>query len=399
MSTIDDLGEFLYRRLKPLLPLERLGLALLQDNGKRLTLRFLKTAYRSVSLGKNYTRSMSLGSLREVFSESAPRIIQDLGEYLKDHPRSDATRFLAAEGLRSSLACPLKVDKRRVGFLFCGARRPRAFTPSHAVVIEAAAGRIAQVLEKLHLIEQLRSSKFSHMEMLGFVSHELKRPLSNIVMDGGMLVDGYLGDVNPAQRDALQKIIYRADYLANLVQVYLNMSRFETEPLPVHYEQDVDLVERVIRPAMFLNLYTLDTHPVGTEFPERPVPCTCDPDLLRIALANLLSNAVKYAFEKGRIEISLVQTRAASTVSVYNQGPGFPPEEKTRLFARFARVQTPELLKRGGTGLGLYTCWKIVGLHGGDIRADSKPGEWARFSFTIPNRRRSATPVLRKGGK
>lgn len=370
---------------------------MLQDEGRRLSLRFLKTSYRKIALGKAYTRSMSLGSLREVLNARVPRVLHDLDEHLADFPRSDTSRFLVSEGLRSSLACPLRVDRRRIGFLFCSSRTPRIYSRRHVVLIEALSARIAQALEKLVLIEQLRSSKYSHMEMLGFVSHELKRPLSNIVMDGGMLVDGYLGEVNPAQRDTLKKIIYRADYLANLVQVYLNMSRFESEPMPVRYEQGVDLIERVIRPAMFLNLYTLDTHPVRTEFPENPALCTCDPDLLRIAMANLLGNAVKYAFEKGRIEISLEQKQGRSTISVFNQGPGFPAGEKDKLFKRFSRAQTPELLKRGGTGLGLYTCWKIITLHSGEIWADSSPGEWARFSFKIPNRRRIGSSGSRRG--
>jgi len=384
------------------LTLDRLGLALLQDEGRRLSLRFLKTAYRKTALGKAYARSMSLGSLRPVLTSGTPRVISDLDVYLKKNPRSDTSRFLAAEKIRSSMAVPLKVNRRRVGFLFLSSRTPRAYPPRHVALARAAAGRIAQILDKLHLIEQLRASKYSHMEMLGFVSHELKRPLSNIVMDGGMLVEGYLGDVNPAQRDALKKIIYRADYLANLVQVYLNMSRFEADPLPVHHEQGVDLVERVIQPAMYLNLYTLDNHPVKTDFPPRPAPCTCDPDLLRIAMSNLLSNAVKYAFEKGRIEITLRQTGRWSTISVHNQGPGFPPGEKEKLFKRFSRAQTPELLKRGGTGLGLYTCWKIITMHKGEIWADSLEGEWARFSFKIPNRHRIGVPGTgreKKGGK
>jgi K+-sensing histidine kinase KdpD len=69
---------------------------------------------------------------------------------------------------------------------------------------------------------------------------------------------------------------------------------------------------------------------------------------------------------------------------VWNEGPGFPESEKIRLFKRFSILQTPELARRKGHGVGLYVTWKIIMLHGGRIWADSKHGEWAVFTFEIP---------------
>jgi len=71
-------------------------------------------------------------------------------------------------------------------------------------------------------------------------------------------------------------------------------------------------------------------------------------------------------------------------LAVWNEGPGFPEAEKSRLFRKFSRLQTPELLKQKGTGVGLYTSWRIVRLHGGRIRADSEEGHWAEFRVELP---------------
>jgi len=71
-------------------------------------------------------------------------------------------------------------------------------------------------------------------------------------------------------------------------------------------------------------------------------------------------------------------------VTVWNEGPGFPESERGKLFRKFSRLQVPELLRRKGSGVGLYTSWRIVNLHGGRISARSEPGAWAEFSFTIP---------------
>jgi hypothetical protein len=54
------------------------------------------------------------------------------------------------------------------------------------------------------------------------------------------------------------------------------------------------------------------------------------------------------------------------------------------LFKRFSRLKSPELMKEKGTGVGLYTTWRIIQLHHGRIIADSAPGEWASFTFRIP---------------
>ena len=74
------------------------------------------------------------------------------------------------------------------------------------------------------------------------------------------------------------------------------------------------------------------------------------------------------------------------TLSVRNDGEGIPAEKKGQLFQRFSRLDTsPAAAGKKGTGLGLFICKEIIEKHGGQIWADSKAGEWAKFSFTLPN--------------
>jgi len=106
--------------------------------------------------------------------------------------------------------------------------------------------------------------------------------------------------------------------------------------------------------------------------------------LLQIVVVNLLSNAVKYGNEGGEVRLTVRNEDDRLITSVWNEGPGFPEEEQSKLFRKFSRIQTPELLQRKGTGVGLYTTWRIVQSHQGRIEARSKHGEWAEFTFTIP---------------
>ena len=93
---------------------------------------------------------------------------------------------------------------------------------------------------------------------------------------------------------------------------------------------------------------------------------------------------MKYGNVHGIVRISITADAETLKVSVWNTGPGFPESEKKNLFKKFSRIQTPELMSRKGSGVGLYMCWKIVTLHGGQIRADSTVGKWAEFTLEIP---------------
>jgi signal transduction histidine kinase len=111
---------------------------------------------------------------------------------------------------------------------------------------------------------------------------------------------------------------------------------------------------------------------------------TCDPDLLKIVLMNLVGNAAKYGNAYGEIRIGLQEDEGQWTISVENDGPGFPESSIPKLFRKFSRLNIPELHRESGTGIGLYNAWRIIAHHGGKIWAESKQGEWAKFSFSVP---------------
>ena len=109
-----------------------------------------------------------------------------------------------------------------------------------------------------------------------------------------------------------------------------------------------------------------------------------DPTLLRIVVDNLLSNAAKYGCKGGRIVLELGEADGEARLSVWNEGEGVRAEDLPRLFGKFVRLDRPSAEARKGTGLGLFVSREIVERHGGRIWAESEPGQWARFTFTIP---------------
>ena len=334
---------------------------------------------------KGYGANIKDSALEKVFSAMNPRIINDLEEYLKNHKTSESTELLLKEGINSSLTCPLSVEGRPVGLLFLSSKKRNEYTKDHLAILLEIIERFGQAVEKTLRIEKLSEAINSYMEMLSFVSHELKSPLDSIISLGNTLSAGYFGKMDEKHRDYVLRMVSKAKYLREMTGEYLTLSRFESNQIGLNLSQidfckDIlDEAIEIIVPQIFEKNIKLNRN-----FPEEGAPLQCDMTLIKVVINNLLSNAVKYSNEDGVVDLNTSLTDEELTFSVKNTGPGFPPEAKSRLFRKFSRIETGELMKRKGTGVGLYTSWKIINLHSGDIGADSKEGEWALFTFTIP---------------
>jgi signal transduction histidine kinase len=377
--------DFLFSETRSIMPCDRIGVALLEDESMRLRLYYVVASYEPLYLDAEYSSDISRSSLEAVFSSGMPRLINNLETYYKTHPESESTRLLLKEGVHSNMTCPLTVEGRPVGLLFRSSRRPDAYSVREIRLHLEMAERLSQAVEKAYRIEQLSAAFSAYMEMLGFVTHELKSPLSSIIMLGETLVDGYFGAMEDKPREIVKRIMRKAEYLHSLSDEYLNLSRFETGAMqlktrPVDFRAEViDPAVEIVAPQIEANRVEFENSPAG-----RLGPVECDPDLMKIVVVNLLSNGVKYGTVHGRLRLSAEHREGGLRLSVWNKGPGFPESEKKYLFRKFSRLHTPELANRKGSGIGLYISWKIVALHGGRMWASSEPGQWAEFGCEIP---------------
>jgi len=385
--------DYLFESTQALIPCDRIGLAFIDPDGQRVTSYYNRAAYEPLAIDADYSEDLRGSSLRAVLETGLPRIIGDLEVYLEEHPRSRSTRLLVGEGVRSNLTCPLSVEGRVVGFIFRSSRMADTYRSKHIELQMAIAERLSQAVEKAWRIEELEQANHAYTQMLGFVSHELKSPVASMVTDARLLADGYLGDVPPQQKDKLERLIRKGEYLLDLVREYLDLARVEGGELEAHLRPSVHVRSEVVDDAIELVHSHLETRGmrlvVVTPGEPNPAVC-CDPALMRVVLINLLDNAIKYGREGGEIRVTLevVTSRrvrpAALRISVWNEGAGFSPAQRNRLFRRFSRLDDPDTKGTKGTGVGLYNSWRIVQLHHGHITADAKKGEWARFTVEIP---------------
>lgn len=399
-ESLDAVMNFVFESIQPISKCDRMSVAFIEEDGNRLVSYWTRADYEPVLLTNGYAADLQGTSLAPVLESGQPRVINDLVAYLDEHPRSVSTKLIAKEGMRSSMTCPLVVEGRPVGFLFRSSRQPSAYDDHQVRLHLAMAERLSQAVEKAWQIQQLTKANSAYFEMLGFVSHELKSPLASTVMDAKVLTGGYLGPLMPKQQDSLERIIAKCNYLLGLIGEYLDLARVEGGELEPGFRQDVPFIDDIVENAIDIVRPQVEAKNMVLmrNWDALAQQAECAPDLMRIVLVNLLSNAVKYGNEGGEIRVDAAMKDGALHFSVWNEGPGFPIEEQGKLFRKFSRLQTPELLQRKGTGVGLYTTWRIVQAHHGKIRARSKHGQWAEFTVDIPQPVEAPTPTPQEAG-
>ena len=240
--------------------------------------------------------------------------------------------------------------------------------------------------EELSLINQkIEQSNRNYMQTLGFVTHELKAPLAAIQMLIATMVDGYLGKVSPQVSDFFVRIQRNCEELQDMVRDYLDLSRLERGEL-VANKSLIDLSKTVVEMTMDQTAVFFRSRKINVEVDcPAELPVVADPSLLRIALNNFLTNAAKYGREGGRATVTVKLEDGRVTMSVWNEGEGFPAEAADHLFEKFFRVRNSSTHSKRGSGIGLFTVKNIAELHGGRAWAESEPGAWAAFHLSFPS--------------
>jgi len=384
--SLNDALRLLFEATHELSPCDRLSLAFLDEDRERLVSYRTLAIYEPLRLKDGFAGDLRGSSLAKVIESGTPRIINDLEAYAAEHPASGATRLLLKEGIRSSMTCPLVVDGRIVGVLFRSSRKPGTYNQHHVHLHEATAERLSQAVEKAYRIEQLTTANKGYMEMLGFVSHELKSPLAALLMEGQVLQRGLVGPLTEPQKEKVERMIRGGKYLNDLIREYLDLARLEGGDFFPAFRPGVDVVAQVVMPAEEIveEQFKAKGMTLAHRFDGSDIRIEADPGLLRIVLINLLSNAAKYGKEGSEVMLTVSRRDEKLTLLVRNEGAGFRDIDRPLLFRKFSRLPTPEHNQVRGTGVGLYTSWRIVQLHNGRISAHSEYGQWAEFTVELP---------------
>ena len=152
---LEDVLTQVYESFFSLIPYDRIGFALLEDGKKLVRAHWARSEATEIELPIGYTAALAGSSLENVVNSRRPRILGDLEAYLREHPQSDSTRRIVAEGMRSSLTCPLLIKGQPVGFLFFSSMEPHAYSEEHQDLFLQIADQLALTLERSRLYGEL----------------------------------------------------------------------------------------------------------------------------------------------------------------------------------------------------------------------------------------------------
>ena len=226
---------------------------------------------------------------------------------------------------------------------------------------------------------------------MAVVSHDLQSPIAVVHSSAETLHKGYFGHLEPKQQKALESILRNCEYLEDIIRTHIEFSKMDLENM-ASYKEKVNLLEEVVKPVVESPEYTsnLKGIRIETEFNGDPV-VNADPNLLKIVILNLLTNAIKYGREGGRLKVTLDERESDVQVSFWNEGVGMTREQiEGKLFQKHSRLKQKGTEGVKGNGLGLFICKNIIEKHQGRIWAESEPGSWAEFKFTLPKKSRSS---------
>jgi signal transduction histidine kinase len=382
-GSLDEAMDALYKGIGTLVPCERLDAAFLEEDGRRAVLHRVKAAYEpAAAAGETIDIP---GSFYQRALETGAPFISDPAEHWREFEALELSKLLAEEGIRSHIVVRISSGNAVLGTLSCGSRGAGLYDEHHGILLREAAAMLTFLMEKAQQADRIEKNYRAYMEMLSFVSHELKSPISSIVTLVQTMVNGYYGKMDEKQREILDRILKKAEYLNAVSSQYLNLSRFESSRIDVQPKL-VDFIDEVVEPVIDILLPQITERKVTLErdYAETVFPVRCDPDMMKIVIMNLVGNGIKYGNQKGRLRISLVKGFKKFSLSVWNEGPGFSEQERHLLFKKFSRLKAAELIERKGSGIGLYVSWKVVQLHCGRLTADSEHGSWARFTVEMP---------------
>jgi signal transduction histidine kinase len=236
-------------------------------------------------------------------------------------------------------------------------------------------------LDLLASYERLRGLERLREDLVQMVVHDMRSPLSGLIQLLNMIQTDATCTLGEEAAKDLQYAVQAAAGVNGLANDLLDVSRLEENKLPLDRTSN-DLVpicrEVLVRLAPLDRTRRLELDASGV------VAARCDRGVVRRVLENLVGNAVKHTPSGGRVWVSAVAGPERVRVAVHDEGPGVPPEARSKIFEKFGTVAARRESQYHSAGLGLTFCKLAVEAHGGTIGVDAGDPVGSVFWVDLP---------------
>jgi PAS domain S-box-containing protein len=233
----------------------------------------------------------------------------------------------------------------------------------------------------VHEITEKKLDEIRKNDFIAMVSHELKTPLTSMKGYVQLLLNRLKKQEDELTVGVLEKASFQVTKMSTMINGFLNISRLESGK--IHIDRQVFDLSLLVKEAEAETIATISSHTVFFD-PVETTIVNADRDKIGQVINNLISNATKYSTPGTDIRVSCVTVHNRAILSVRDQGIGIRPEDVSKIFDRFYRVEGSQMHLISGFGIGLYLCSEIIKRHEGEIWVDSEFGEGSTFTFSLP---------------
>lgn len=338
-------------------------------------------------LFRRYPPRPGPGSLYDIVARGKPVLVPQITDEMMRAACVDDEHYrlvLELGRLASFLVVPIRVGERSIGAITAvTAESKRALQPRDAEVAEELARCAAISFENARLLHEAQRATQAREEVLAVVAHDLRNPLSAIMLKIELLRRvGLEGEERAPMRErAFEFVSHHGARMKRMIDDLVDTAAIESGSLRVELSPRslCTIVEHAVDAA------SAQAHGRGLTLeailPDDLGVVRCDADRLLQVLQNLVDNAIKVTPEGGAVRVRARRESDFVLVSVEDTGPGICEGSERRLFERFYKGDAG---RRDGLGLGLFIARGIVEAHGGRIYAERLPGGGSAFSFRLP---------------
>ncbi|MBN2127621.1 MAG: PAS domain S-box protein, partial [Candidatus Diapherotrites archaeon] len=258
------------------------------------------------------------------------------------------------------------------------------FSEKEVIAIVRDITELKKGLLAISKVSELKQVNKMKTEFLSSVSHELKTPITPIMIQLQLLRLGDLGQLTPSQNESIELIYRNVVRLNKLLSDLLVLNKESFDDLKLNLSL-VDLNELIQEVIVILNSQALFKNIVFSVKKQKIPLINVDKNKIIQVLINLMDNAIKFSENNSTVFIDLIEKENSVTVSIKDSGIGIKESDLNLLFAPFTRLEGSFTRRTSGSGLGLSICKKLIELHNGLIWAERKgEGKGTVFYFSLP---------------